>query len=124
MLGSVIISACLQNGTLINIKHTVIEGSPQWVIGRNVKIKCEINHSKGNYLKLASNAEVPLENIDLNSHITSLLFLNKNVFLTAFFQAKIYCDETAVSDFENTLSRKEAKKIIDKVQSMFLATRA
>ena len=29
MLGSVIISACLEDGTAINIKHSVIEGSSQ-----------------------------------------------------------------------------------------------
>ncbi len=55
MLGSVFISACLSDGSNINIRHIVIEGSSQWVVGRNVTSKCDIVHSNGNYLNLPNN---------------------------------------------------------------------
>ena len=71
MLGSVIVSSFLDDGTVINIKHILIEGSAQWEIGRNVTAKCHIIHIKGNYLKLPNNIEFSLENVDLHSYIPS-----------------------------------------------------
>ena len=36
MLGSIMISAKLNDGTIIKIRHIVIERSSQWLVGRNV----------------------------------------------------------------------------------------
>lgn len=36
MLSSVILTATLADGTAVNVRHAVIEGSFQWVIGRSV----------------------------------------------------------------------------------------
>ena len=77
MLVSVTISACLEDGILISINHIGIEESAQWVIGRNVTAKCHIIHSKGNYLELSNNIEVPLENINVHSYTPSRFSLNE-----------------------------------------------
>ncbi len=52
MLGSIFIVACLYDGSIINIRHVIIDSSSQWVVGRNVTSKCDIVHLNGNYLKL------------------------------------------------------------------------
>ena len=85
MLCSVIIFPCLEDGFVIKIKHIIIEGSSQWVICRNVTAKCDIIHSKSNYLKLPNNIEVSLDNIDLHSYILSRCFLDEILPETACF---------------------------------------
>ena len=47
MLGSIDITAILDDGTNVNITHVVIEGSSQWIVGRNVTTKCDIIHTNG-----------------------------------------------------------------------------
>ena len=74
MLGSIIISAKLNDGTDINIRHIVIEGSSQWVIGRNVTTKCDIIHTNGDYLKLSDQVRIPLQNVDMHSYVPSHIF--------------------------------------------------
>ena len=64
MLGSVMITARLNDGTEINIRHIVIDGSSQWLIGRNVTTNCAIIRTNGNYLKLPNRKVVPLQNVD------------------------------------------------------------
>ena len=74
MLESIIISAQLNGGTDINVKHIAIEGSLQWVIGRNVTTKCEIFHTYGNYLKVSDQVRIPLRNVDMHSYVLSYIF--------------------------------------------------
>ena len=71
MLGSIMISARLDDGTLIKIRHIVIQESSQWLIGWNLTIKCDIIHSSGNYLKLTDRTEISLKNVDMHSYILS-----------------------------------------------------
>ena len=75
MLGSVIVTARLDDGTTVNIKHVVIEGSSQLINGRNLDSKCDIIHNDGNYLKTADGVRIPLENIDLHSFLPFSLFI-------------------------------------------------
>ena len=74
MLGSIIVSAKLNDGTEINIRHIVIEGSSQWVIGRNVTTKCDIVHTNGDYLKISDQVRIPLQNVDMHSYVASYIF--------------------------------------------------
>ena len=76
MLGSIFIYASLSDGSITNIRHVVIEGSSQWVVGRNVNFKCEIVHSNGNYLKLPNNLRIPIEDVHMHSFSPSYLFKN------------------------------------------------
>ena len=78
MLGSIIISAKLNDGTDINVRHIFIEGSSQWVIGRNVTIKCDIVHTNGNYIKISDQVRIPLQNVDTHSYVPSYIFRSKN----------------------------------------------
>ena len=74
MLGSIIISVKLNDGTNINIRHIFIEGSSQWVIGKNVLTKCDIIHTNGNYLKLSDHVRIPLQNVNILSYVPSYIF--------------------------------------------------
>ena len=66
MLGSVMVSARLNDGTEMNIRHIVIEGSSQWLISRKVTTKFDIIHMNVNYLKLPNRKVVSLENVGMH----------------------------------------------------------
>ena len=63
MRGSVILSAYLKYRMEIRINHVVLEGSSQWVIGRNVTAKCDITQPKGNFLILPNSLEIPIGSV-------------------------------------------------------------
>ena len=90
MLGSVFISARLSDGPIINIKHIFIEGSLQWVVGRNVTSKFDIVHSNGNYLKLPNNLRIPIKDFHMHLFLPSHLFLADAPNSSSSFQAKIF----------------------------------
>ena len=54
MLVSVLISAKSDQGVPLQIRHLIIEGSSQWVIGRNVTRFCNIHHFDRNCLMFRS----------------------------------------------------------------------
>lgn len=51
MLRSVTITETLRDSTNVNINHILIQGCPQWIIGRNVVSKCGTPNSNRNYLE-------------------------------------------------------------------------
>ena len=69
------VSARLNDGTSIKIRHVVIEGSSQWLIGRNLTAKCDIVHSSGNYLRLSDHKNIPLKNVDMHFYVPTQIFL-------------------------------------------------
>ena len=85
------ISARLNDGTSINIRHVVIEESSQWLIGRNISAKYGIIHSSGNYLKLTDHTKLPLKNVDMHSYVPSVIFLKKANNNYSNYQAKLFC---------------------------------
>ena len=89
MLGSIMISARLKDGTSINIWFTVIKESKKWLIGSNVTTKCDIIHSTGNYLKLIDHTKIPLKNVDMHSYVPSYIFLKKARNNCSNYQAKL-----------------------------------
>lgn len=77
IIGSVLISARSDQGDEINIRHLVIEGSSQWVTGRNVTQKCNIVRIGKNELELPDNSgTISLNNHDLNCYIPYEIFCN------------------------------------------------
>ena len=115
MLGSVIVSDCLDDGTTVNIEHVFIEVSSQWIIGCNVTSKCENFHTDGNYLKLEHGVLIPLENIDLHSYSPfSLLIAEKNMHCSNF-HAKLFCSTGNLEDSKAQRPWSEMKKIVNKV---------
>lgn len=69
----------LQNGEQVRIRHLLIEGSSQWVVGRNVTSKCDIQHINGNFLKLPNGNKVSLIEKDMHSYISYQLFVTPEI---------------------------------------------
>lgn len=77
MLGCVQLSIRTNSGNLITIRHLVIEGSSQWVIGQNVTRRSNIIHIGKTvieipYLKPAE--EISMVDLDDHSYILSSRF--------------------------------------------------
>ncbi len=98
MFRSVFISARLSDGSIINIRHIVIEGSSQWVVRRNLTSKCDIVHSNGNYLKLRNNLRMPTEDVHMHSFLPSHLFLTNAPNISLSLQAKPFCATAGIQE--------------------------
>jgi len=67
IIGSVMLTAITGRGNEIEIRHLVIEGSSQWIIGRNVTQLCNIVRIGKNMLELPNNSgSISLKNYDLH----------------------------------------------------------
>ena len=62
------------DGTMTKTSHIVIEGSSQWLIGRNFTAKYDIIHASGNYVKLRDRSKISLKNVDMHSYEPSFIF--------------------------------------------------
>ena len=63
------ICAKLNDRNEVRIRRIVIEGSSQWLIGRNTTIQCDITHTNGNHLKFSNQTKIPLQNVDMHSYV-------------------------------------------------------
>ena len=109
------ITARLKNGMEVNIRHVLIEKSSQWVIGRKVASKCDIVHTKGNYLQLLNQTRIALEDFGHHSYVPYLIFVNDKGTKCSSFQAKLFCATGNISGQEAERPWSETKKVIDKV---------
>ena len=116
MLGSIIDSARLNDGTMVNIRHIFIKGSSQWLIGRNVTSKCDIIHSSFNYLNLSDGSKIPLKNADMHCYVLSQIFLKGTNASCSNYQATLFCAILNIQNPANQLPWAELKKIIEKEQ--------
>lgn len=57
ILGSVVLTAKSDSGRHVRIRHLVVEGSSQWVIGRNVTSKANLLHVGKNAIEISSYGE-------------------------------------------------------------------
>lgn len=69
ILGSIFLSLLTDQGNLVNMRHLAVEGSSQWMIGRNVTKSCDILHIGRNVLKLPNGDTISLIDQDLYSFI-------------------------------------------------------
>eukprot|EP00171_Calliarthron_tuberculosum_P001315 IDg1315t1 len=115
ILGSVVMRATLSNSTTVDIRHLIIEGSSQWLIGRNVTKHCDIVHIGGNYLRLPENTAIKLKNHGYHSYVPYELFMPHETQLTPLSSTKIYCATAQIAQDDVTYTWKETKMIIDKV---------
>ena len=67
ILGSVILSITSEEGTVSNIRHLIIDGSSQWLIGRNVTTKANIMHADGDCLSFPS-SDGSFDTLSLTTH--------------------------------------------------------
>ena len=68
ILGSVMITAQSDQGNDVNIRHLIIKGTSQWVIGRNVTKCCNIIHIGENILQLPCVSNSNPDTISLHDH--------------------------------------------------------
>jgi len=97
-----------------------IDGSSQWIIGRNVTKHCNIEHIGGQYLKFPNGSKISLIDHDMHSYIGYGLFhayrhkkpsmADTNAVIASFF--------CATAQFPTNASKRpwnEVRRIVDKV---------
>jgi len=117
IIGSILVSANTDSGNTIWIRHLIIEGSSQWVVGRNVTRYCNIIHIGENKLCLppseVGNDSISLVNEDLHCYIPSKAFFKSS----SVSGKAIFC---ATGKLSNSIDAKNLpwsnrKAIIDRV---------
>ena len=110
ILGSFVLSAQSDSGRTICITHLVLQGSSQWVLGRNITRKADIEHIDRNALTFKAHGEhdcITLTNSEFLSYIMLSRFVKPNM------------EETVLNGLSGRmLDQKpwtEIKSIIDKV---------
>lgn len=108
MLGSLFLSVQADSGTVIKIRHVVIEGSNQWVIGKNVTSMTNLIHIGKNAIEImGENGKEYISMVNRNRisyiPITSFNESNKTNMIANFNDITV-----------NELSWKEVTSIIDK----------
>eukprot|EP00171_Calliarthron_tuberculosum_P002818 IDg2818t1 len=73
-LGSILLKCSTKINTDVMIRHLIIEGSSQWVIGRNLTKHCDIVHIDGKFIKLPNCMKVEIVNLDLHSYLPYSFF--------------------------------------------------
>lgn len=115
-LGSVVLSARTDHNNMIHIRHLVIEGSSQWIIGRNVTRFGNIIHIGTNRLELPD--FVSLVDNKFHSFVPYKLFLPADIAISKMSVNRIFCVTAQLSDETKTQSPwSEVKKVIDKVHT-------
>lgn len=115
IVGSVVLSLTADCGSTVQVRHLVLDGSSQWVIGRNVTHQSDIVHVDGNLLSIPkphnNRITVSMIDHDLHSYIPFASFmraapsvLTANLSLSNALQSK-----------PQTKSWTELKHVIDKV---------
>ena len=117
IIGSVSLTAHTNNNHDVQIKHLIIEGSSQWVVGRNVTRRCNINHANGNTLQIPQiNDYISLADNNFHSHIPLNTFTKLSRHDDYKYKAKLFCATAKINQNENTHTPwSEIKKIVDKV---------
>lgn len=95
ILGPAVLTTQSDQGIQINIRHLIIEGSSQWIIGRNVTQYADIIHVNGNYLRFSntkSNEPVTLQllNHDMHSYLPSDMFYHSDYHRMQSMNATVY----------------------------------
>lgn len=109
MLGSIVLSVQVDNRTIINIRHVVIDGPSQWVIGRNVTAVTNIIHIGRNAIEIIN---------DQNTDYISIVNRKRLSFipLSSFMEGT---EHSTINNFHGTIINerpwKDVKAIVDKV---------
>lgn len=67
IVGSICLPMAADCGSTIIVRHLILEGSSQWVIGRNVTSQCDIVHVNGNMLSVPTSDSTRLH-ITMTDH--------------------------------------------------------
>lgn len=110
ILGSTVLTAISDSSNSINITHLVLEGSSQWVIGRNVTRKANIEHLERNALAVV--ADGITDYVSMIDH-EFLSYIPLDCFTANRKSASTMSCLSAVTTCDKPWS--EVKKVIDKV---------
>lgn len=80
IVGSVVLCATSDQGSPVEIRHLVIEGSSQWIIGRNVTRHCDIEHIRSNSLLLpgSDSHTISIEDRGFHSYLPYDIFVHSS----------------------------------------------
>lgn len=110
ILGSTVLTATSDSGNSINITHLVLEGSSQWVIGRNVTRKANIEHLERNALAFVVDGNI--DYISMVDHYF-LSYIPLDCFIASRNSESTLSCLSAVTTHD--MPWKDVKKVIDKV---------
>lgn len=116
IIGSLFLTAMSDSDNPIRMRHLIVEGSSQWVIGRNVTKSSDILHIDTNVLKLPDSDTISLVESDMHSFIPyeSFCTRRRNGLLDTDRSA-IFCAAGMLHSSTRSLSWSDTKKIVDKV---------
>lgn len=122
ILGSFLLSAVTDEGTVVKIRHLIVEGSSQWVFGRNLTMHCDLLHIGRNVLQLpsadacSSGSTIPIRNVDLHSYLPLQIFLQEEDVPDPDDFVRALCTTIHVHASDVTRSWPELKAIVDNMQ--------
>ena len=121
--GSVMLNFKSDSGSLISIRHVVVDGSSPWVLGRNITRKCDIVHIGGNFIRFPPSSDgvsdtLTMIDFDLHRYVpitnTSPSVNSPSVVTLAGFRAQI---ETLKQVPVTNRSWPQLKRIVDRVHN-------
>ena len=122
IIGSVCLTVRSNAGRSVVIRHLVIDGSSQWVIGRNIVRKCNLLYDQQNILQLPAYTDsgerefIPLIDDDMHSYIAYEMFAPNEIKLSEQVHKSMYCATAQIPFDQNSeLSFPKLKKIVDTV---------
>lgn len=115
IIGSIVLEARSDDGGKVYVRHLVIAGSSQWIIGRNVTKSCDIIRSDGNYILLPNKSKVSLVDYDLHCYVPYEAFVPAVQKRSKSSTSKLFCAAATIRNTGISRPWSEVKKIVDKV---------
>lgn len=116
IIGSICLNLLSDEGTNLQMRHLIIQGSSPWIIERNVTSQVDIIHRNGNYLEFSvshSNTTntLGLINSDLHSYLPRHKFSHNKFVSVQDPHSEAICSHTS----DAVLSWNDKKNIINRV---------
>lgn len=119
IIGSITLLVLSDNNVIVNIRHLLISGSSQWVVGRNVTSLCNIIHMNDNALEFTTpdgtNDFISLIDQDFHCFIPYERFMSESTVPNLSTSCVFFCATAQVSKSLSDLSWPKRKSIVDKV---------
>lgn len=118
IIGTVRLQCIADQGTAVGINHLIIDGSSQWVVGRNVTSHCNIEHINGHHLSFNIPNSASMDTMSMvtfgdHSYLPVSMFMASDAFDVVGRDNPIVSLSCSVS--AASLSWPELKRMIDKI---------